>query len=150
MIICVLATRAKHENSFAREAMGSYRNYCMSRYHAAGPLVSSQGCVRSVTVFEQMEQMQIITKHEFGRQVPCMKRIHYNGTNQGNKIGDIALPPLDTMWQMQCKDKYVLHGQYRIAVGGKTEGEELGRGIKRKSPDTIEPVFWHARAKEPW
>jgi hypothetical protein len=34
---------------------------------------------------------------------------------------------------------------YRVACGGPTEGEDVGRGFKRKTATTIEPVFWRAR-----
>lgn len=62
-----------------------------------------------------------------------------------NKIGDIIVQPYESLWSLPCKVKYEVHGAYRVPCGGPTEGEEVGRGAKRKTLQTVEPVFWRGR-----
>jgi hypothetical protein len=111
-------------------------------------LRARRACVKQGASFDQVEYMTVVTKEEFGMQVPVVKGLHYKGTNLGNKIGDIEYDEAETMWKMACKQKHALMGAYRIAVGGKTEGEEIGRGAKRKGADTVEPTFWHSRPRK--
>ena len=110
-------------------------------------LRARRGLVRPGTFFEQVEMMTIISKEDFTTQMPFTKRTHYPGTNLGNKIGDVVLDSLDSLWKLKVEDKIVLHGRFRIDCGGKTKGEvdPPGRGVKRKSMKDEEPVFFHAR-----
>ena len=103
--------------------------------------------IRPGAVFDQVELLQIVTLREFATTLPFIKRKSFPGSNLGNKIGDVVLPDVDSLWQLTCKQKVELHGKFRVAVGGKTPGEEegLGRGSKRTSVGSVEPVFWHAR-----
>jgi hypothetical protein len=107
-----------------------------------------RGLVRQGASFDQIEILSVCTASDIHSDLPMLPRCQYKGTNLGNKIGDIELPDLDTLWKLSCKQKIALHGVYRVAVGGRTPGEEdsgPGRGQKRKTMDTVEPVFWHAR-----
>ena len=113
-------------------------------------LRARKGCIRSTTSFNQVEFLQIVTSESLLCVLPNAVREVYAGaskgnTNHGNKIGDVILPAIDTLWALPCKQKHDLFGSYQKAVGGKTEGEEVGRGIKRKTGATVEPVFWHSR-----
>jgi len=109
-------------------------------------LRNRMGCVRESSQFDQIEYLTICSKHTLNDCLPNMKRLIYPGTNSGNKIGDIELPPISSLWQLPCKVKYHIHGSYRVECGGKTRGEEgPGRGNKRKTQDDVEPVFWHGR-----
>ena len=110
-------------------------------------LRSRRGCLRPGASFDQVEFLSLITRDEFCGQVPACKGLHYKGTNMGNSIVGIEHCEQDQLWKLSCKKKIELMGPFRVAVGGKTEGEEIGRGTKRKGPDTIEPVFWHSRPK---
>ena len=81
------------------------------------------------------------------RSSPCVQRSPLQRDKHGKlDCGHRALrarPALEAVLQ----EKIELMGPFRVAVGGKTEGEEIGRGTKRKGPDTIEPVFWPSRPK---
>ena len=92
---------------------------------------------------DQLEVMRIVTQNVFADMgLPQRSRLGYPGTNMGNKIGDVVLMPYATQWQEACIIKHAIHGSKRQAVGGKTDGEDdIGRGQKRKTLDTIEPVL---------
>ena len=96
-------------------------------------------------IFEQVVMMTIISNEDFTTQMPFTKRTHYSGTNLGNKIGDVVLDSLDSLWKLKVEDKIALHGRFRIDCGGKTKGEvdPPGRGVKRQSVKDEEPVFFH-------
>ena len=102
---------------------------------------SRKSIVRAMT-FDQIEDMRIFSAlpfHDMG--LPVVKRQSFPGTSMGNKIGDIVLPAYGTVWNEQCQVKHQIHGAKRQAVGGKVEGDEdVGRGQKRKTPETMEPV----------
>lgn len=106
-----------------------------------------KGCIRPGVSFDQVEVLQIVTSSDWTSTLPMIKRKVYSGSNMGNKIGDVCLPEVDTMWKLTIREKHDLHGKYRVAVGGRTPGEEEGpgRGAKRKALDSLEPVFWHSR-----
>ena len=109
-------------------------------------LIARKSVVRS-SIQDQIELMHIMSQREFAAlEMPHIRRRHFSGTNMGTKIGDVILPGYASLWSMACKAKHDLMGKYRVAVGGRTEGEEgPGRGQTRKTPDTVEPVFWHGR-----
>lgn len=88
-----------------------------------------------------MEGLSIVTANEMS--LAAAKRLHYPGTNQGNKIGDVVLPDTASLWTLSCEEKLPIMGRFRVAVGGQTPGvgeDGPGRGAKRKAPDTREPV----------
>ena len=97
--------------------------------------------VRAMT-FDQIEDMRIFSAqpfHDMG--LPVLKRLSFPGTNMGNKIGDITLPAYTMVWNEQCRVKHDIHGAKRQAVGAKVEAQEdIGRGQKRKTLETVEPV----------
>lgn len=100
--------------------------------------------------FEQMEYVSLVTREEFGAQIPIVKRHFFKGTNSGNKIGDVELAPLDKAWHLTISQKLALYSEYRVEVGGKTKGageNELQKG-KRKAAVEKEPAFWHARPEK--
>ena len=109
-------------------------------------LCNRKSLVRT-SVCEQVEVMHIITQKDFSNMgMPHVRRKHFNGSNFGTHLGNMILPSYATLWSESCKSKLELYGKYRVAVGGKTEGEDgPGRGVKRKDRTTIEPVFWHGR-----
>ena len=105
-----------------------------------------KGCVRPRTSFDCVEHMTIVTRSDFVQTLPHCKRLHYNGSNISNKLGDVVLGNYETLWSLPCKVKYDIHGVYRVACGGPTPEEEgPGRGVKRKTVQTVEPVFWRGR-----
>lgn len=113
-----------------------------------------KGCVRNGASFDQIEFMNLVTSREFtsGVQIPYVQGLHFKGSNSGNKIGDLSLPAISSLWALPNKTKIELFGKYRTAVGGQTIGEAGdGRGSKKKKdPETEEPVFWHAREPKLW
>ena len=113
-----------------------------------------KGCVRNGASFDQIEFMNLVTAREFtsGVHIPFVQGLHFKGSNSGNKIGDLCLPAISSLWTLPSKTKIELYGKYRMAVGGQAVGEVgEGRGSKkRKDPETEEPVFWHAREPKLW
>ena len=104
--------------------------------------------LKSGASFEQMEYVSLVSKTDYGDQVPTIKRLHFKGTNGGNKIGDVDLPALDDAWSLTHSQKLQMYGEHRVEVGGKTKGageNELQKG-KRKAATDVEPAFWHGRA----
>ena len=87
-------------------------------------LRARRGLVRQGSNFDQVEVMTIYTKEEFAMRIPMTKRTHYPGTSLGNKIGDVVLDSIESLWSLTCAEKIHLHGRFRVAVGGKTPGEE--------------------------
>ena len=84
--------------------------------------------------------------------ISFVQGLHFKGSNSGNKIGDLSLPAISSLWALPNKTKIELHGKYRMAVGGQTVGEvgESRGSKKKKDPETEEPVFWHAREPKLW
>ena len=103
--------------------------------------------VRQGSTLEQIEHLAIVTADDIIQAMMDKRRMNYPGSNCGNKIGDVRVLQVSDMWKLSCTERGKLHGQYRVAVGGRTLGEEdgPGRGVKRKHPDTYEPDFWHGR-----
>jgi hypothetical protein len=109
-------------------------------------LRARKGAVRPGTSFNCVEHLAIITKNDFVATIPHSKRLCYGGSNIGNKIGDVVLPDYDSLWSLPCKMKQEIHGTFRLPCGGVTpEDEAPGRGAKRKTIYTVEPVFWRSR-----
>ena len=110
---------------------------------------SRKGLVRQGSSFDQIEVLSLVTAADIHADLKMTPRKHYPGSNLGNKIGDVVMQDIDSMWKSTCKEKVVIHGIYRVATGGRTPGEDKdtapGRGQKRATPETIEPVFWHGR-----
>ena len=105
-----------------------------------------KGCVRPGTSFDCVEHMHIVTKSDFTQTLPHCKRLYYGGSNISNKVGDVVLANYEALWSLPCKIKFDIHGAYRLACGGPTADEEgPGRGTKRKTVNTVEPVFWRGR-----
>ena len=111
-------------------------------------------CLVRTAVCEQVEIMHISASQDFGSiGMPYVRRKHFNGTNMGTKLGDVVLPNYATLWSETCKAKHDLYGKFRVACGGPTKGQgedAPGRGTKRKTPSTVEPVFWHGRPGVVW
>ena len=85
----------------------------------------------------------MLTRSEYGSVgLPPLMREYSKGSNMGNKLGDIALPNYGLNWQLPLKQKVDVHGPTRHQVGGTVEGEEdVGRGARVETPQTVEPVF---------
>ena len=124
-------------------AKSSYRVYLVMDEDS---LRKRRALVRDETHFDCIEYMSIVTLNQFPAGLATCKRIHYGGTNRSNRIGDVVMPEMDTLWHLTVKQKHELHGTYRVAVGGPTPGEAgPGRGAKRKSVDSRETAFWRSR-----
>ena len=120
--------------------------------HDEDSLRERRGCVRSNQVFDVSEEMRVVSGRDLASMgLPCLRRIHFSGTNFGTKIGDIVMPNFGLAWQLPCSAKHEIHGTWRKAVGGVAQGDDnAGSGVKRKTADTVEPVFWHARPLKFW
>ncbi|CAJ1452204.1 unnamed protein product [Effrenium voratum] len=120
--------------------------------HDEDSLRERRGCVRSNQVFDVSEEMRVVSGRDLASMgLPFLRRIHFSGTNFGTKIGDIVMPNFGLAWQLPCSAKHEIHGTWRKAVGGVAQGDDnAGRGVKRKTADTVEPVFWHARPLKFW
>ena len=107
-------------------------------------LRARKAVVRQSVLFEQIEDMRIVTRLEYGEiGLPMVRRRNFHGTNMGNNMGDIVLPNYALLWQLSMKQKIEVFGAKRMPVGGKAEGEEgVGRGHHTRTPQTVEPVIW--------
>ena len=58
----------------------------------------------STTMFNQVEQLHLVTAEALGDTMPHTNRVIYKGTNHGNKIGDIMLDSPTALWSMKLQD----------------------------------------------
>ena len=56
------------------------------------------------TVFDQIEQMALVTSEPFQESMSYRARAHFKGTSVGNKIGDIHVDAPGTLWSLTMKD----------------------------------------------
>ena len=79
--------------------------------------------------------------------LPERPRQHYDGTNCGNALFNIHLPPLPgDEWHMDFKTKKECYGKkHRIDVGGKAEDQDENKAAERRTNDTREPFAYHSR-----
>ena len=77
---------------------------------------------RSTTLgVKQMEWAHVLSAGRIS--LPEKHRKHYRGTNCGDTISDLVIPPMEKVWNLPWKNKKLLYGKkHLIAVGGKTSG----------------------------
>jgi len=75
--------------------------------------------------------------------LPERPRKHFEGTNCGDAISCLKVPPPDQVWCLPWKDKKSLYGKKMlIAVGGRSDG--VGDQTMTKRGDAVkEPVCYH-------
>jgi hypothetical protein len=99
---------------------------------------------------KQMEMAHILTHNKIC--LPERPRKHYPGTNCGDVLADVKVPPPEAVWQLTWKEKKQLYGKKQlIAVGGKTDAGCVGRDsgqIAKRTDATVEPVIFHPMP--PW
>ncbi|CAE7232863.1 hsdFM [Symbiodinium sp. CCMP2592] len=100
------------------------------------------------TSLDQTEQLTLVTSEEFGQCMLQRPRKAFPGSNFGNVVGPVRPDAPGELWQLSVEEKLAIYGKYRMAVGGRTPGEDpdqsAGRGCG-KPRTTVEPVFWHGR-----
>jgi hypothetical protein len=112
--------------------------------------------VRGLGSIKQLEFVHVVTHKSFtktdDRAATVKDRLKYTGTIAGNVLGPVGLPSYDTEWQETYKVKKDIFGTARVAVGGRTDGDDSddsdGGDAKRakimpRDPDSREPVFYH-------
>ena len=101
-----------------------------------------------------VELMTVLTGKPL--QLKTAKRKVYAGTNQTNMIGPVAVPLAKDQWKATFAEKKTLLGHARFAVGGATEGLQLGsdgapvRDARKRQDDDLEPVAYHANSTDFW
>ena len=113
-------------------------------------------CVNWICVkaFDQCEYLSMVSDGTLD-EMPMKQRKKFTGTNQGNKIGDLKLPALDSLWKLDktmrkemFTDKGKMPATFWIEVGGNnpdgSQGPGRGGGKVQKETNMLEPVFWHA------
>ena len=101
-----------------------------------------------------VELMTVLTGKPL--QLKTAKRKVYAGTNQTNMIGPVAVPAAKDQWKATFAEKKILLGHARFAVGGATEGLQLGsdgapvKGAHKRADDDLEPVAYHANSTDFW
>ena len=93
-----------------------------------------------MNAIDQLETLMLYTGKGLD-DLPHKRRRCFNGTNHGNKIGDINVPSADVLWQATRDEREKILGTALKAVGSATPGVEVGRG-KGKEKKESEPT-WH-------
>ena len=121
------------------------QTHLCSQFHPPFPrqdsLRARKGCVRGMHALDQMEFMSMISATSLDDML-LIKRRHFGGSNQGNKLGDMHLPKLEDLWRTTSEERAAILGSSLKPVGGATVGLTPGRGSK-PSPKDLEPVFHH-------
>jgi len=122
-------------------------------------------------VIKQGETMYTFTSGRL--RLPLRRRAIFPGTNRGDSIGPVMLDPTSDTWTLSFKTKKLLFGKNRIPVGGRVDSEssvdedegsdsdeeadESGQEASKTKAaakalvhkdETIEPVFYRARARK--
>ena len=101
--------------------------------------------VKGVNAVSQQEAMHIVSRTAYD--VPERKRLVYAGSNRGDTMAFLRLPPWESCWLMSFDDKKRLWAKSRVAVGGKTfeDGdsmdEDFDDDIVDDGPDIVPPSF---------
>ena len=81
--------------------------------------------IRGVTT--QLESFYVVAGGSLLNQMPTRKRKHFaeaSPTNKGNLIAPVPVPGLAECWNLPWATKKDLLGNFRMAVGGKTDEED--------------------------
>ena len=97
--------------------------------------------VRGTLAIKQLETCHILSKGRIS--LPERSRQYFPGTNCGDTLTNVDVPPPEDVWRLTWKNKKQLYGKkHLIAVGGKTDGVDTHDHVKR-TDDTMEPVVFH-------
>ncbi len=108
---------------------------------------------KSAATIKQNETVHLITSDRI--RLPQAKRKHFSGTNLGNTISEVPVPPFADLWHLPTEKKRELYDKYRVAVGGRDsssdeDDEDDAESAaeqplrKRRKADAVEtePVFY--------
>jgi hypothetical protein len=95
-------------------------------------LADRRSLTRGFATLDQMEFVYVVTKD--GLKVPERKRKLFEGSNHGNTYGPLALKDWDDMWHVSSAKKRKMLGPRRIAVGGPTDGVDVGGADAPREP----------------
>jgi hypothetical protein len=105
---------------------------------------------RSTTLgIKQSETVHILTHNRLA--LPERPRKHYPGSNCGDCLAGVKVPPPTSVWHLTWKEKKALYGKRMlIAVGGRTEGVPANAHtvVSKRSDNAKEPVCYHPMPKE--
>lgn len=74
--------------------------------------------LKGTATLHQVEFLYALSREPLN--MPERKRQHYDGTNKGDLLGWVALPPWESAWALTFDEKKKLYGKHRVAVGGPT------------------------------
>ena len=107
----------------------------------ADSVAARKKIVRGTMSLKQMEGVNLMSHNKIS--LPEKSWGNYPGTNQGDTLLGVILPPFDAaeVWKLTWKQKKALYGKkHLIAVGGKT----VGMGPLEKRVDSkVEPVVYN-------
>ena len=102
-------------------------------------LRARKGLVRGINAIDQIENLSLYSATELN--LPQRRRKHFSGTNHGNKIGDLHVPAVDTLWHEPKAVREKILGTALKRVGGPTPGVEVGRGNGAKDKAEVEAIW---------
>ncbi len=86
--------------------------------------------VRGVASIQQTVVLTMCTLRALS--LPYRESKHYAGqSNQGTILGPVVLNAPASEWQASVKCKKAIYGDFRIAVGGKTEAQKAAGPVER-------------------
>ncbi len=73
---------------------------------------------------------------------------NFNGSNAGNIIGPVVMPPLEKLWELTWQRKLAVYGAKNFVQGGKLPDDqeelECNKCSSARTPDSKEPVCYHS------
>ena len=110
-------------------------------------LAQRRQVVRGTASIKQVQWAHVVASKKVS--LPERPRKHFEGSNSGDLISNIKLPPLPgNEWYMTVAQKKKLFGKKNlIPVGGKTVNDDINP-IKKRTDDVTEPVCWQSLPEE--
>jgi hypothetical protein len=99
----------------------------------------------SESIMQRQCMLAVSSKPLVPDAIPEKDHNPYEGTNCGDVIGLINLPPLSNSWQLPFQTKRLLYGDRLVSVvsvGGKQKFKDKDTRSRRQD-DALEPVFYH-------
>ena len=110
-------------------------------------LAARRKFVRGTASIRQLQNAHVVSHRKVC--LPERPRINYPGTNSGDLIQGVDLPPLDKEWHLTVGQKKKLFGKKNlIAVGGKTAGADPNDEKERRVDSKLEPVSYQSLPEE--
>ena len=100
--------------------------------------------LRGTLSVRQLETAVMVTHSSLV--LPERKREDFEGTNRGDVLMGVHVPDISDEIQVTFKQKKVILGKARVAVGGSTQGASKSKMPPRKDSD-VEPLSYHGKPR---